>query len=79
MVVHSARKSVSGANPGGVIGVIAPLKPTKVTLFTIILYNSENSTLDIRPFCRALLCHSSVVKHTSSLAVAKPLCDLTAI
>jgi len=26
-----------------VIGAIAPLKPTKITLFTMILYNSENS------------------------------------
>ena len=26
------------------------LKPTKVTLFTIILYNSENDIRDVRPF-----------------------------
>ena len=59
---------VPGADPGGgAIGAIAPLKLTKATLFTIILYISENSVSDIRPFCRPLLCHSSVVKYTSSL------------
>jgi len=46
---------------------IAPLNPTKVSLFTMILYNSENNIRDIRPFCRPLFCHSSVVKYTSSL------------
>jgi len=48
-------------------GEIAPLKPTKVTLFTMILRNSEKSIRDIRPFCRPLFCHSSVVKYASSL------------
>jgi len=33
----------------------------------MIFYNSENSIRDIRPFCRPLFCHSSVVKYTSSL------------
>jgi len=28
----------------------SPLNPTKVTLFTMILHNSENSNRDIRPF-----------------------------
>jgi len=56
---------------------IAPLKPTKVTLITMILYTLENSIRDIRPFCRPLFCHSSVVKYTSSLAEAEPLWDLT--
>ena len=51
----------------GEIGAIAPLKPTKVTLFTITFYNSENSIRDIKPFCRPLFCHSSVVKCSSSL------------
>jgi len=51
----------------GATGAIAPLKPTKVTLFTMILYNSENSICNIRPFCRLLFCHSNVVKYTSSL------------
>jgi len=31
---------------GGAIGAIAPLKPMKVTLFTMILYNSENNIPD---------------------------------
>ena len=30
-----------GADPGGAIGAIALLKPTEVTFFTMILYNSE--------------------------------------
>jgi len=49
----------TGADPGE---AIAPLKPAKVTLFTIILYIPENNIRDIRPFCRPLFCHSSVVK-----------------
>jgi len=36
----------------GGIGSIAPVKPTKVTLFTIILYDSKNSFCDLKPFCR---------------------------
>ena len=44
-----------------------PLKPTKVTFFTIILYNSGNNIRDIRSFFRPLFCHESVVKYTSSL------------
>jgi len=51
-----------------------PLKLTKVTLFTMIFYHPDNGIRDIRPFCRPLFCHSSVVKYTSDpLAVAKPL------
>jgi len=46
---------------------MAPLKPKKVTLFTMILCNSENNIRDIRPFCCALFCHSSVVKYASTL------------
>jgi len=57
--------SVRSGSKGG--GAIAPLKPTEATSFTIILYNSENSTRDIRPFCLPSFCHSSVVKYTSSL------------
>jgi len=60
------KESNSASNQGRIQeGAIVPLKLTKVTLFTIILYNSENS--DIRPFCSPLLCHSSVVQYTSSL------------
>jgi len=43
--------------PRGEIGA----KPTKVTLFIMILYNLENSIRDTRSFCRPLFCHSSVV------------------
>jgi len=57
-----------GADPGEAIGVIAPpLKPTKVTLFTMILYNLENSIRSIKPFCRPLFFHSRVVKYTPPL------------
>ena len=48
-------------------GAIAPVKPTKVTLFTIILYSSENNIRDIEPFRRLLFCHTNFFKHTSSL------------
>ena len=44
-----------------------PLKPTKVTLLTMILYNSENSIRDIGPFWRPLFYQSGVLKYTSSL------------
>ena len=37
----------TGADPGGVrLGRLLPLKPTKVTLFAIVLYNSENNIRD---------------------------------
>ena len=55
---HAFQRSDRGKSKG----TVAPLKPMKVTLFTTILYNSKNSIRDIRPFCRPLLCHSSVVK-----------------
>jgi len=56
-----------GGSREGRLGRSLSLKPTKVTLFTMILYNSENSIRDIRLFCRPLFCHSSFVKFTSSL------------
>jgi len=52
------------AELGGDCGDHSPLKPTKVTLFTMTLYNSENN--DIKPFCRPLVFHNSVVKYTAS-------------
>jgi len=60
-------RSEPGADLVGAIGAIAPLKPKKATSFTMILYNSENSIRDIRPFCRPFFCHSSVVMYISSL------------
>jgi len=48
----------------GELGQSSPVKSTKVSIFTMILYNSENSIRDIRRFCRPLFCHSSVVKYT---------------
>jgi len=67
--LFAAREIVAGVDPGLAIGAIAPppLKPTKATLFTMILYNSENDIRDIRPIRRPLFCHSSVVKYASSL------------
>ena len=44
-----------------------PPKIYKLTLFTMIAYNSENNIRNARPFCHPLFCHSSVVKCTSSL------------
>jgi len=56
----------AGADPGGG-GRSPPLKPTKVTLFTMILYNSEtNIVRDIRPFLPSNGLSRSV-KYTSSL------------
>jgi len=52
---------------GGWLGRSLPLKPAKVSLFTVIYYNSETNIRDISPFCRLLFCQSSVVKYTSSL------------
>jgi len=52
---------------GVTVGAIAPLKRAKVSLFTMILYNSENTIRDIRSFCPPLFCQSSVVKNTLSL------------
>ena len=40
-----------------------PLKPTKVTLFSTILYNSENNIHDVRPVCCRLFCHILAVKN----------------
>jgi len=42
-------------NQGGA-GAIVPLKLTKVTLFTIILYNSENGISDIRSIVLSQQC-----------------------
>jgi len=39
----------------------------EVILFTIILYNSENSIRDVSTFYLPLFCHTSVVKYTSFL------------
>jgi len=41
-------------DPGGeaIRGAVAPLKPTKVTLFTVILYDSEYNIRHTMPFCR---------------------------
>jgi len=58
------RKSQGGSRGGATV----PLKLTKVTLFTMILYNSENSIRDVRSFWGQLFCHSGVVKYTSSLS-----------
>jgi len=66
--LYDTSRHKPGADPGAVGNWgDRSLKPTKVTLFTIILYNSENNICDARPFCRPLFCHRSAVKYTWSL------------
>jgi len=43
---------------------ISLLKLKKVTLLTIMLYNSENNVRNTWLFCRPLFCHCSAVKCT---------------
>jgi len=57
----------AGADSGEAIWSIAPLKPTKVTLFNMFFLLFGNSIRDVKPFCRPLFCHSRAVKYTSSL------------
>jgi len=52
------------ANP---VGAIASPKTYELTLFTMIVYNSENSIRNTRPFCHPLFCHRCLAKWTSSL------------
>ena len=54
----------TGENPGG---AIAPPKTFELTLFTMIVNDSENSIRNTTPFGHPLFCHRSVVKYTSSL------------
>jgi len=49
----------TGPDPSGRSPQSPPLKPTKVALFTMILYNSEYNIGDQRLLCRPLFCHSS--------------------
>jgi len=45
-----------GADPGRwQVGRSPTLKPTKVTLSIMILYNSENSIRDMRSFCGSIV------------------------
>ena len=37
-------------------------KTYELTLFTMIVYNLENSIRNTRPFCHLLICHRCVVK-----------------
>jgi len=49
-------------------GSMAPSPKTyKLTSFTTIVYNWENSIRDVSQFCRPLFSHSSVVRYASSL------------
>jgi len=57
----------TGAKPGWAIEGIAFPNTYELTLFTMIVYNSENSIRNTKLFCRPLFCHRSVVKYTSSL------------
>jgi len=42
-------------------------KTQEATLFTMTVYNSENSIRNTTRFCRPLFCHRNVVRYTSSL------------
>jgi len=76
--IHVARdRSGQGRIQGGTIRAIAPPKPTKVTLFTLIFYNSENSIRDVRPFCRRFLWQQCCHVYFIPVTIAKPLWDLT--
>ena len=56
-----SRKPVVEAGADPERGAMPPLlKPAKVTLFTMILYNLENNIRNIRTVCRPLFGHSSV-------------------
>jgi len=48
--------------PGGTIEGIAIAKTYELTLFTMIVYNSENSIGNTRLICHPSFCHRSVVK-----------------
>jgi len=61
-----------GRIQSGATVVIAPLKTTNVSLFTIIVYNSENNIRDISPFCHLLFCHGGPEVHFISLTVVNP-------
>jgi len=52
------------------------LKPANATLLIIILYNSENSIHDIRPFCRPIFCHRSVVNKLHLSYSSEPIIRL---
>ena len=61
------------ADPGVTIGAIAPLKPTKVSLFTMMLYNSENNVskpIPNKSFVMFKLSHCSRYKAILSFIVA---------
>jgi len=58
------RRSRQGRTQGG---CDRPPKTYESNFFHHDLNNSENSICDIKPFCRPLFCHDSVVKFTSSL------------
>jgi len=50
----SKDRLLQGRMGSGAIASI-PLKPRKVTLLTMILYNLENSIRDVRPFLSIVL------------------------
>ena len=54
-----------------------PKKPEKVTLFTVILYNSENNIRDQVHLLSIVLSQQCCEVYTSSQTVAKPLRGLT--
>jgi len=73
--IHEDSLVTNGADPGGEIWATTPLKPAKVTLFTIIFYNPGNNNRDIRQ--SVVLSQQFCEVYFISLTVAKPSWDLT--
>ena len=44
-------RPIINSGQGRIQGAITPLKPTRVNIFAMILYNWQNSIRDLRPFC----------------------------
>jgi len=64
--IHSIYVKESGDGPFGKVGVgVGHLISDSATLlFTMMLYSLEKSIRDTSPFCRPLVCYSSVVMYT---------------
>ena len=74
-IANLYQQDACGWGRGGCRGQRSPpLKPAQVTLFTMILYNSENNIRDIRPFVWSQHCCEVCF---ISLIVGKSLWDLT--
>jgi len=66
------RRVKTGANPGGAIEAIAPPKTYELTLFTMIVYNSENSIRNTKLFCHPFLSQKCCEVYFITLNVVNP-------